>query len=42
VAPDFAAARARAYTAVGHIAIEGAHHRTDIGPTVEPRERLHA
>ena len=30
VAPDLATARARAYDAVGHIHIDGSHHRTDI------------
>jgi phosphoribosylamine--glycine ligase len=42
VAPDFSEARARAYEALGHIALEGAQFRTDIAaasPTSDPPTR---
>jgi phosphoribosylamine---glycine ligase len=42
VAPDFAAARERAYAGVGRIAMAGSQHRTDIGLVVGGRERQHA
>jgi phosphoribosylamine--glycine ligase len=32
--PDLGAARAAAYEAVGHIHLDGSHHRTDIAAAV--------